>query len=103
MNHSKATPRPWALTDGSKRIHPAGHVWGANGRLTAGCMGYSTNTEPDGGTGENAANAALIVRAVNAHDELMAMARRLANGWGTAIEQERARALLAECDAENPV
>ena len=106
MDTSKATPRPWTATDGSERAQPPGHVWGANGRLIAGCMGYSTNTEPDCGTGENVANAILIVRAVNAHAEMLNLLRRWHRCYPAIISpwpgiSEETEALLAQIDKED--
>ncbi len=37
----------------------------------AGCMGYTSNTPGDRARLENLANAALIVKSVNFHDELV--------------------------------
>ena len=103
MDTSKATPRPWKRgrlpdmivadripADGMKSSRADSEVLAYHGGFLLG----ESFSDPD---------REFTLRAVNAHDELMAMARRLANGWGTAIEQERARALLAERDAKNPV
>lgn len=72
MADAKHTPLPWRRdkTGGSR-----GDVRGANGRWVAACWGLAarceTNHRPSY-RAECAANAELIVRAVNCHDELVA-------------------------------
>jgi hypothetical protein len=87
---SEATPRPWR-TDEPYFIY----IWGPDQAMVADIPGdEDTYLVRMRGVGRGAteeeqrANAALIVKAVNSHDELLAAA-------------QAALALLAECDAED--
>lgn len=89
-----ATPRPW-------RVRETGtlQVWGPGKRWVATVM------QPDGDNGlaptdpESRANAALICRAVNAHDELVALLSALVESTKQTGSMrpvyDNARALLA--------
>lgn len=69
---SESTPRPWRI-----------NKYGSIGAGQFGTEPIVAHIEPlfgrDGDIGDHAANAALIVRAVNAHDDLVAALRRLAS------------------------
>lgn len=62
---SKSTPRPWRLDEDFDE-----HIIGANNEGVADCCVVLPKIGPR--HAENEANAALIVRAVNAHDDLVA-------------------------------
>lgn len=67
---SKATPRPWSWAK-SPKFHGGWQLWsdhekGIYNTWIANSKGESISTD------ENYANAELIVRAVNCHDELLA-------------------------------
>ena len=60
----KVSPLPW-------KLHKfPGHVAADDGRLVANCNGYQTTILADAAE-SNYANAAFIVRAVNAHDRFV--------------------------------
>ena len=59
-----ATERPWHIRDGTNIFR--------GDRLVANTGGYATNIDPHAVLRENRANAALIVKAVNHHEELRA-------------------------------
>lgn len=52
---------------------PAGNIFGANERYVANCIGYSSNLADS--MRESEANAEFIVRACNAHDDLLSAAK----------------------------
>ena len=89
-----ATKRPWIIKD----IY---NIFRADGRrLVCTTGGYSSNVNAEAVDDENVDNAALIVRAVNHHEELMEIARAVkrfdsftACGEVEAVSKE-ARSLL---------
>lgn len=95
-----ATPRPWVL-DGFVIADP-------NGDTPTGRWGIAS-AEPRTNPVEKQANAALIVRAVNCHDELVAALEALlhevdrcddAATWRLADVEANARAALARAREE---
>lgn len=78
---NSATPRPW-IADGGRVLFSRGQ--GKDGaehcEIVAAC---DTSAYPKGG--QAVANAALIVRAVNAHEALEARCARLEQGFKEAI------------------
>lgn len=78
----KATPRPWA-TDGKWSDYIEGvRISAPNYAPSVAIARYV------GGTAAAKANAALIVKAVNAHDELMALTRKCFLAYENGGEDE---------------
>lgn len=106
---SKATARPWLVHDFTNAISPS--YVPSPGDVTVSCdhpasitvayMGGSITGSLD----EARANAALIVRAVNERDELIAALRELLNAdgrWQDYIDQahlDRAHSMLAKVES----
>lgn len=87
MDTSKATARPWRAADVHAPRRMGGVVVSDSGTVAAspGTTGY--------------ANAALIVRAVNSHEAVVAALRDLLDGsepWDVRATQARAALALAE-------
>lgn len=82
------TPTPWVHDP----VLPA-HVYSddATGSIVATCTGFSFAPRPEA---EKRANAAFIVRACNAHDELVAALRMVCDS-GVALAQPIEKAMCA--------
>ena len=97
MTTSKeATARPWHV--GVKQAEKI--IYTGNGWAVANCTVYHGTADAE----ESAANAALIVRAVNAHDAMREALERIAAGDPThtqfaALAISEARAAIALGDA----
>ena len=112
---SKATPRPWA--EHGKGGCECGQVFSPDGNAVIAIVQGPTHLGLEGpdcvpSSEAQIANAALIVKAVNLHDELVAMLRecvdafadelhdgRLTSGCDVCVTASKARTLLAEVDA----
>lgn len=70
MTTTAHTPRPWSVQ--LRNAGPA--IVSANNELIVSGIGPDLRS--------NRANAALIVKAVNSHEELLALARRVAEHYG---------------------
>lgn len=96
---AKATPRPWCIsaTNGYSHIDRAGPEESGMGLIATVWSAGS----PDGKTSVN--NAALIVCAVNLHDELLSILRGCVDAFeaigNMPVAYDRARAVLAKVDA----
>lgn len=82
------TPLPWKVIEHSTFVHSVfGNVCACGDPHASGYVGY---TEPDIGSqylGEAVANAALIVRAVNSHADMLAQLKA-AERWLSGMHSE---------------
>jgi hypothetical protein len=103
---TKHTPTPWIVTNGVQ-IWRDGHSSLASPRICS--LANAAQPVEQLTAEEMAANAAFIVRAVNAHEELVAAARALLDRLddittdafskgGEAVEREALRAALAKAE-----
>ena len=69
----KTTPTPWSINDESPR-----YIYGADGRCIAETDRGKRNVCDE--------NAALVVRAVNAHDYLVAALRAISSHWANQYD-----------------
>lgn len=76
---AKHTPTPWTLKTEDVE-NPAIHS-ASTGKIAVWCEGSDPN--------EDAGNAALIIRAVNAHDDLVAALKRAENALVIASDKDR--------------
>ena len=80
---NRTTPRPWKIEDSTHIVQAVGN---AAGVVVCDVENYSRFTQDDA---RNAANAELIVRAVNAHDDLVAACKAaLQLAWEVGSESE---------------
>lgn len=108
-----ATARPWIVHDFTDAVQQCGHT-PSPGDVTVSCdhpatinvasMGPALTASPE----EARANARLIVRAVNSHDELVAALRDLIAAYDRALvlapvdtALEDARAALSRAEASD--
>ena len=80
---NRTTPRPWKIEDSTHIVQAVGN---AAGVVICDVENYSRFTQDDV---RNAANAELIVRAVNAHDDLVVALKGVVADWN-ASESYRA-------------
>ena len=96
MSTSKATARPWRVGDAGTTVF--GPPNGNPSPKTIATISYAKLRGVEQ-YDESAANAALIVRAVNSHEALVAALRDLLDGsepWDVRATQARAALALAE-------
>ncbi len=90
MSETKWTPGPWA-------IRYQFNVYGAGDRLAANTGGHSDNRDPDGGTAENKANAALVSAAPDLYEALAGTLALARLKWGNL--DDGANTVFAHADA----
>lgn len=90
MNETKHSPLPFVVSD-------VFWIEDANGNDVASCVVANV-------TGGDGNNAAFIVRACNAHDDLLALAKRVVAGGMSfpKYEREMAKAAVAKACGETP-
>lgn len=79
------TPTPWVYDRMGKNTVSTTNISGESGRFVCATGGHSDNRLPDHGLSENEANAAHIVKCVNAHDKLVEALRDVLtayDSWG---------------------
>ena len=100
MSTAKATPRPWYLLDQKLRPQLSSRILEIKGPDREPVVHWTGFDAVDRSKAVRKANAKLIVRAVNAHDELITTLQRWADWWdGNPDDDDSVPALLSDTKA----